>query len=70
MDIRAEEISRIIRSQIEGFDAQVDVAEVGTVISVGDGIARAYGLEKVMAGEMLIERWRKPCRFIDRPVGW
>ncbi|MFN8011949.1 MAG: F0F1 ATP synthase subunit alpha [Holophagaceae bacterium] len=53
MDIRAEEISRIIRSQIEGFDAQVDVAEVGTVISVGDGIARAHGLEKVMAGELL-----------------
>ncbi len=53
MDIRAEEISRIIRSQIEGFDAQVDVAEVGTVISVGDGIARAHGLEKAMAGELL-----------------
>ena len=53
MDIRAEEISRIIRSQIEGFDAQVDVAEVGTVISVGDGIARAHGLERVMAGELL-----------------
>ncbi len=53
MDIRAEEISRIIRSQIEGFDAQVDVAEVGTVISVGDGIARAYGLEKAMSGELL-----------------
>jgi F-type H+/Na+-transporting ATPase subunit alpha len=53
MDIRAEEISRIIRSQIEGFDAQLDVAEVGTVISVGDGIARAYGLEKAMAGELL-----------------
>ena len=53
MDIRAEEISRIIRSQIEGFDAQVDVAEVGTVVSVGDGIARAHGLEKAMAGELL-----------------
>ncbi|WP_306597947.1 F0F1 ATP synthase subunit alpha [Geothrix sp. 21YS21S-2] len=53
MDIRAEEISRIIRSQIEGFDAQVDVSEIGTVISVGDGIARAHGLEKVMAGELL-----------------
>lgn len=53
MEIRAEEISRIIRSQIEGFDAQVDVAEVGTIISVGDGIARAYGLEKVMAGELV-----------------
>ena len=53
MDIRAEEISRIIRSQIEGVDAQVDVSEVGTIISVGDGIARAHGLEKVMAGELL-----------------
>jgi F-type H+-transporting ATPase subunit alpha len=53
MDIRAEEISRIIRSQIEGFDAQADVSEIGTVISVGDGIARAHGLEKVMAGELL-----------------
>ena len=53
MDIRAEEISRIIRSQIEGFDAQVDVSEIGTVISVGDGIARAQGLEKAMAGELL-----------------
>ncbi len=53
MDIRAEEISRIIRSQIEGFDAQVDVSEIGTVISVGDGIARAHGLEQAMAGELL-----------------
>ena len=53
MDIRAEEISRIIRSQIEGFDAQADVSEIGTVISVGDGIARAYGLEKAMSGELL-----------------
>ena len=53
MDIRAEEISRIIRGQIQGFDAHVDVAEVGTIISVGDGIARAYGLEKAMAGELL-----------------
>jgi F-type H+/Na+-transporting ATPase subunit alpha len=53
MDIRAEEISRIIRSQIEGFDTTVDVSEIGTVISVGDGIARAHGLEKAMAGELL-----------------
>lgn len=53
MDIRAEEISRIIRSQIESFDAQVDISEIGTVISVGDGIARAHGLEKAMAGELL-----------------
>ncbi len=53
MDIRAEEISRIIRGQIEGFDAQMDVSEIGTIISVGDGIARAHGLEKAMAGELL-----------------
>jgi F-type H+-transporting ATPase subunit alpha len=53
MDIRAEEISRIIRSQIEGFDAQADVSEIGTIISVGDGIARAHGLEKAMSGELL-----------------
>lgn len=53
MDIRAEEISRIIRSQIEGFDAQVNIDEIGTVLSVGDGIARAHGLEKVMAGELV-----------------
>ncbi|MDR1842045.1 MAG: F0F1 ATP synthase subunit alpha [Holophagales bacterium] len=53
MDIRAEEISRIIRSQIESFDAQLDVSEIGTIISVGDGIAKAHGLEKAMAGELL-----------------
>jgi F-type H+-transporting ATPase subunit alpha len=53
MDIRAEEISRIIRSQIESFDAQLDVSEGGTVISGGAGIARAHGLEKAMAGELL-----------------
>ena len=53
MEIRAEEISRIIRSQIEGFDTQADVSEIGTIISVGDGIARAHGLEKAMAGELL-----------------
>jgi len=53
MDIRAEEISRIIRSQIEGFDTQLEVSEVGTIVSVGDGIARAHGLDKVMAGELL-----------------
>ncbi|MDR2697899.1 MAG: F0F1 ATP synthase subunit alpha [Holophagales bacterium] len=53
MDIRAEEISRIIRNQIENFDAHMDVSEIGTIISVGDGIARAHGLEKAMAGELL-----------------
>jgi F-type H+/Na+-transporting ATPase subunit alpha len=53
MEIRAEEISKIIREQLGGFTAGVDVAEVGTVLSVGDGIARIYGLEKCMAGELL-----------------
>ena len=53
MDIRADEISRIIREQLGGFSAGVDVAEVGTVVSVGDGIARLHGLERCMAGELL-----------------
>ena len=53
MDIRAEEISRIIKEQIVDYDRRVEVAEVGTVLSVGDGIARIYGLEKVMAGELV-----------------
>jgi F-type H+-transporting ATPase subunit alpha len=53
MEIKVDEISKIIRQQIEGFERQTDTAEVGTVISVGDGIARIYGLEKAMAGELL-----------------
>ncbi len=53
MDIRAEEISKIIRDQIGSYAVQVDVAEVGTVISIGDGIARIHGVERAMAGEML-----------------
>src|SRR6202167_2726797 len=51
--IRADEINKILRAQIENYDQAVGVDEVGPVISVGDGIARIYGLEKVMAGEML-----------------
>src|ERR687898_485066 len=53
MDIRAEEISKIIRDQIGGYAADVDVAEVGTIVSIGDGIARVHGIERAMAGEML-----------------
>ena len=53
MEIKADEISKIIREQIEEYRAGIDVSEIGTVISVGDGIARVYGLEKVMAGELL-----------------
>ena len=53
MDIRADEISKLIRDQIGSFTATVDVAEVGTVIAIGDGISRVHGLERAMAGEML-----------------
>src|SRR5512136_3034644 len=53
MEIRAEEITRILREQLGGFTAQIDVAEVGSVLSVGDGIARIHGLERCMAGELL-----------------
>jgi F-type H+-transporting ATPase subunit alpha len=51
--IRTDEISKIIREQIEHFDRGVSVSEVGTVISVGDGVARIHGLDNVMAGELL-----------------
>ena len=53
MDIKADEISKIIRDQIGNYALDVDVAEVGTVMSIGDGIARIHGVERAMAGEML-----------------
>ncbi len=53
MQIRAEEISAIIKKQIENFGREVEVSETGTIISVGDGIARIHGLDKAMAGELL-----------------
>src|SRR5216683_2439098 len=53
MEIRAAEISAILKQQIAGFGSEADVAEVGQVLSVGDGIARIYGLDKVQAGEMV-----------------
>jgi len=53
MDIRPAEISSILKSQIANFGAEAEVSEVGQVLSVGDGIARAYGLDKVQAGEMV-----------------
>jgi F-type H+-transporting ATPase subunit alpha len=53
MDIRGEEISKILRDQISSYAVDVDVAEVGSVISIGDGIARVHGVERAMAGEML-----------------
>jgi len=53
MEIRAEEISQVIRQQIQDFDKKVELSETGTVLSVGDGIARVYGVEKTMAMELL-----------------
>ncbi|MCL2816978.1 MAG: F0F1 ATP synthase subunit alpha [Clostridiales bacterium] len=53
MSIRPEEISAILKAQIENYESSIDVAEVGTVISVGDGIARIYGLQNAMSGELL-----------------
>ncbi len=53
MKIKAEEIKSVIKREIEGYKADLDVSEVGRVLQVGDGIARLYGLEKAMAGEML-----------------
>src|SRR6201988_43237 len=51
--IKADEISQLIREQIENYETKIAVDEVGTVITLGDGIARVYGLDKVMAGELL-----------------
>ena len=53
MDIRADEISRIIRDQIKDYGKKVDVAETGTVLSQADGVARIYGLSGAAAGELL-----------------
>jgi F-type H+-transporting ATPase subunit alpha len=53
MEIRADEITKVIREQLDGFKGGVDVAEVGAVLSVGDGIARLHGLTRCMAGELL-----------------
>src|SRR3989338_7426268 len=51
--IKVEEINQLIKTQIKNFEKAIDISEVGTVISVGDGIARIYGLEKAMAGELI-----------------
>lgn len=61
ISIRPDEISNIIRQQIEDYDRDVKVSNVGTVLQVGDGIARIYGLEKVMAGELV--------EFVDGTIG-
>ena len=51
--IRADEISRVLKEQINQYQKKIDVSETGTVLSVGDGVARIYGLENVMAGELV-----------------
>ena len=61
INIRPDEISNIIRQQIESYDQEVQIDNVGTVLQVGDGIARVYGLEQVMAGELL--------EFEDKTIG-
>ncbi len=53
MEIKSDEITEILKRQLAGYEKSIDVAEVGTVLSVGDGIARVYGLDKAMAGELL-----------------
>ena len=53
MELRAEEISQIIKEQITDYEKKVELSETGVVLSVGDGIARVYGLEKVMALELV-----------------
>src|ERR671920_1371586 len=53
MDIRAAEISAILKDQIKNFGQEAEVSEVGQVLSVGDGIARVYGLDNVQAGELV-----------------
>src|SRR5690242_7103326 len=53
MDIRADEISSILKSQIKNYESRVSVSETGTILSVGDGIARVHGLENALAGELV-----------------
>ena len=53
MEIKVDEISELLRKQITDFEKKVDVSEVGAVVSVGDGIARIYGLDKCMSSELL-----------------
>jgi len=53
MKIKPEEITNIIRQQIEGFEKKLDINETGTVLTVGDGVARVYGLTQVMVGELV-----------------
>jgi F-type H+-transporting ATPase subunit alpha len=71
MEIKADEITKIIREEIEGYRGGVEISEIGSVISVGDGIARVYGLEKAMAGELLeFPHGVMGLASIGRDSGW
>ena len=57
--ISADEITELLRQKIENFEQHVQIDEVGTIMSLGDGIARVHGLDKVMAGELIdLPAWR------------
>ena len=53
MNLRPEEINRLIKEQIKGYESKLETADFGTVVQVGDGIARIHGLDKAMAGELI-----------------
>ena len=53
LNIQADEISRVIKDQIKNYDKSLDITETGSVLSVGDGVARVFGLEGVMMGELV-----------------
>ena len=64
LSIRPEEISTLIKKQIEQYESDIQVVDVGTVIQIGDGIARVHGLEKCMDGELLEFEWRSTLKKI------
>ena len=53
VEIRAEEVSRVLRERIQSYNKKIEVTETGTVLAVGDGVARVHGLDHVMAGELV-----------------
>jgi hypothetical protein len=67
MELKAEEISQIIKEQIADYDKKVELSETGVVLSVGDGIARIYGLQNAMALELVLPKCRSEKLFSD---GW
>jgi len=65
MDIKPSEISKILKEQIKNFGQEAELSEVGQVLSVGDGIARIYGLDNVQAGEMVEQAWSSTRLFLE-----